>query len=91
MDADHIFDAFAARERRWRPRARYVHDPELPPRTWMVDGQVQADELTEASLEALLMREGMGKKEVRVSAPLHVALAGIIGFFPAYAGASAAA
>ena len=90
-ERDRIEAAFAARERRWRPRARYVHDLELPPRTWTVDGEVQAGELTEASLEALLLREGSGKKEVHVSAPLHVALAGIIGFFPPYSSSSAAA
>lgn len=88
--ASNALDTFAARERRWRPRARYLHDLELPPATWTVDGQVQAEPLTEASLEAQLLREGMGKKEVRVSAPLHLTLAGVIGFFPAYVKASAA-
>lgn len=89
-ERDQVEAEFSARERRWRPRARYVHDLELPPGTWTVDDQVQAEPLTEASLEALLLREGMGKKEVRVSAPLHIALAGIIGFFPAYSSSSAA-
>lgn len=89
-ELDRIFERFAAKERRWRPRARYQHDPSLPPATWLVDGEAMLEALTEETLDAALSREGKGKKVVTVSAPLHVALAGIIGFFPAIVQASAA-
>jgi hypothetical protein len=89
-ELDRIFEGFAVKERRWRPRALYRHDPSLPAGTWTVDGAVRLEALSEETLDAELRREGKGKKVVTVSAPLHVTLAGIIGFFPALVKASAA-
>ena len=70
--------------KRWSPRADYWHNPNLDRDVWMVDGEVQDVPLTEATLDAVLLREGTGRKVVEVSAPLHLVLGRITGRTPPY-------
>lgn len=69
---------------RWRTRADYWHNTSLDPDVWTVDGEAQAEPLTEETLNAALLREGPNRKVVEVGAPLHLVLGRIIGRMPPY-------
>jgi len=73
-----------AKAKKWRFFANYVHDTDLPPATWAVDGVVQEVELTEETLRKAVLREGRVKPVVAVSAPLHMTITKWIGWHPPY-------
>lgn len=87
-DEQHITSAADAerdkKAKKWAFFATFVHDTDLPPSTWTVDGVVQAEELTEETLRRAAMREGAKKPLIAVSAPLHLTISEWIGWHPPY-------
>lgn len=78
-----------AKQKAWAFWATFEHDPDLPPATWTVDGEVQEVPLTEENLRRAVMREGRKKAHVAVSAPLHIDIVAWIGWHPPLVNASA--
>jgi hypothetical protein len=74
-----------AKAKKWAFWAEFLHDPELPPATWTVDGETMDVPLDEEALhKAVFVRNGRTKARITVSAPLHLALADIVGWSPPY-------
>lgn len=71
-------------EREWKFRANFKLEPELPPGTWTVEGEVQNDEITRANLLAAVNKHAPAKPTVMVSPPAHMTIFPIIGFVPPF-------